>query len=429
MRRSRTRSFPVRSARPTTGRSPGVAPGGGAVAAGALELLEWDATGVSDGLDDFARVLNAHAQAHADEHRAARLDDAVPPFVALDFEHRTALVQRLTAPGHPEKELWVGLALFSNMAYDSAAHMNTADALAAGHPGLTSIGFTTPGRRRPVAVPRLLLRPPLARLHPTRPRQGAPHDQRGTHRRPRYRQRLRRRDPRLPPGRRRRAGRRAGTRARGWPADEFDHDFKLGSSYTRIFDFVVGDGMSVLGGNCVGGGSVVYFATMPRAPRFVFERQGSIGRRMWPAAITRDTPRPLVRPGRRGAARHPAELGRRAVRRRAVGRGLRPRRAHRQPGRRPPSTPTMCTNCNWMMAGCRFDAKRSLLLNYLPAALAHGAEIRPLHEVQQHHPQRRRQLPGALPHRRRRGLPDPARRAARSTPRSSCSPPAPAPPR
>jgi hypothetical protein len=35
-----------------------------------------------------------------------------------------------------------------------------------------------------------------------------------------------------------------------------------------------------------------------------------------------------------------------------------------------------------MMSGCKFDAKRSLLLNYLPAAVAHGAEIRPLHEVQ-----------------------------------------------
>lgn len=72
-------------------------------------------------------------------------------------------------------------------------------------------------------------------------------------------------------------------------SDEFDHDFLLGSSYTRIFDFTVGDGMSVLAGNCVGGGSVVYFATMPRAPRFVFERSGSLGRRMWPAAISRDT--------------------------------------------------------------------------------------------------------------------------------------------
>jgi choline dehydrogenase-like flavoprotein len=36
-----------------------------------------------------------------------------------------------------------------------------------------------------------------------------------------------------------------------------------------------------------------------------------------------------------------------------------------------------------MMSGCKFDAKRSLLTNYLPAALAHGAEIRPLHEVEQ----------------------------------------------
>jgi choline dehydrogenase-like flavoprotein len=43
----------------------------------------------------------------------------------------------------------------------------------------------------------------------------------------------------------------------------------------------------------------------------------------------------------------------------------------------------LCTNCNWMMSGCKFDAKRSLLLNYLPAAVAHGARIHPLHEVQQ----------------------------------------------
>ncbi|MFH8605249.1 FAD-dependent oxidoreductase, partial [Streptomyces flaveolus] len=70
---------------------------------------------------------------------------------------------------------------------------------------------------------------------------------------------------------------------------QFEHDYKLGSSYTRIFDFVVGDGMSVLGGNCVGGGSVVYFAAMPRAPRFVFDRKGSIGRRMWPKSISRNT--------------------------------------------------------------------------------------------------------------------------------------------
>jgi enediyne biosynthesis protein E9 len=41
-----------------------------------------------------------------------------------------------------------------------------------------------------------------------------------------------------------------------------------------------------------------------------------------------------------------------------------------------------CTNCNWMVSGCRFDAKRSMLLNYIPGAEACGAEIRPLSEVQ-----------------------------------------------
>ena len=165
------------------------------------------------------------------------------------------------------------------------------------------------------------------------------------------------------------------------PSDEFDHGFELGTSSTRIFDFTAGDGMSVLGGNCVGGGSVVYFATMPRAPGFVFERQGSIGRRMWPSAINRDTLDPwydrvtealpishqtwdqVPYPGGLWAAAcnhagRTANLPNVAI------------------------DTSLCTNCNWMMAGCRFDAKRSLLLNYLPAAVSHGAQIRPLHEVQ-----------------------------------------------
>ncbi|MCO1597553.1 GMC family oxidoreductase [Micromonospora sp. RHAY321] len=164
-------------------------------------------------------------------------------------------------------------------------------------------------------------------------------------------------------------------------AEEFDHDYKLGSSFTRIFDFVVGDGMSVLGGNCVGGGSVVYFATMPRAPRFVFHRRGSIGRPMWPATITRDTLDPWY--DRVAEAlpitttpwdQVPYAGGLWAAACNHAGRTANPA----------PSAVdlSLCTNCNWMMAGCRFDAKRSLLLNYLPAALSYGAEIRPLHEVQ-----------------------------------------------
>jgi len=163
--------------------------------------------------------------------------------------------------------------------------------------------------------------------------------------------------------------------------EEFDHDFLLGSSYTRVFDFVVGDGMSVLGGNCVGGGSVVYFATMPRAPRFVFERQGSIGRRMWPASISRDALEPWY-----DRVAEALPITRQTGDKIPYAGGLFGA-ACKHAGRTANPAPSavdvdMCTNCNWMMAGCRFDAKRSLLVNYLPAALAHGAEIRPLHEVQ-----------------------------------------------
>ncbi|MEV0998793.1 DUF5987 family protein [Nonomuraea sp. NPDC050202] len=122
----------------------GASPTGGAVAAGAMELIRWDATGISQSLDDYARALNDHAREHAGQHGLG-LDGDVPPFVALSFEQRTDLVRVLTAPGHPDKSLWVLLSLFCYMAYDSAAHTSTAAALAAGHPGLTSMRLARPG--------------------------------------------------------------------------------------------------------------------------------------------------------------------------------------------------------------------------------------------------------------------------------------------
>jgi choline dehydrogenase-like flavoprotein len=164
-------------------------------------------------------------------------------------------------------------------------------------------------------------------------------------------------------------------------SDEFEHDFLLGSSYTRIFDFTIGDGMSVLGGNCVGGGSVVYFAATPRAPRFVFERHGSIGRRMWPATIDRDSLDPWYDRVEEALPVHSQTWSD------VTYAGGLFAAACSHAGRTANPVPAaidreLCTNCNWMMAGCRFDAKRSLLLNYLPAAIDHDAEIRPLHEVQ-----------------------------------------------
>lgn len=143
----------------------GAAAGGGAVAAGAIELLEWDATGVTEWLDDLAVRLNEHARSYADEH-AVTLDPGLPPFVALSFPQRTALVTELVAPGHPEKEFWVNLALFSNMAYDSAAHISTADAIAAGHPGLTAMGMARPDPDGLWRFPQHTYGRPLAKLHP-----------------------------------------------------------------------------------------------------------------------------------------------------------------------------------------------------------------------------------------------------------------------
>lgn len=151
----------------------GAAPGGGAVAAGALELLEWDATGVTEGLDDYVRLLNDHARSYADEHGLA-LDESVPPFVALSFEHRTALVSRLASPDHPEKDFWVLLALFSYMAFDSAAHLNTAEAVNAGHPGLTAMGIAKPGPDGLWRFPAFSYGRPLARLHPDTTPSGSP---------------------------------------------------------------------------------------------------------------------------------------------------------------------------------------------------------------------------------------------------------------
>ncbi|BCJ41167.1 oxidoreductase [Actinoplanes ianthinogenes] len=163
--------------------------------------------------------------------------------------------------------------------------------------------------------------------------------------------------------------------------EDFDHDFKFGSSSSRAFEFTMGDGMNVLGGNCVGGGSVVYFAAMPRAPRFTFERQGSIGKRLWPSAVHRAALDPWY-----DAVAESLPITQNDWPDVTYSGGLWAA-ACNHAGRTANPVPaaidkSKCTNCNWMMSGCRFDAKRSLLLNYIPAAVEHGAQIRPLHEVQ-----------------------------------------------
>ena len=163
-------------------------------------------------------------------------------------------------------------------------------------------------------------------------------------------------------------------------SDQFTQSLQIGG-FTRILDSIGGTGITVTAGNCVGGSSVTYYAASLRAPSFIFERRGTLGRRIWPASITR---RSLDRWYRRVEDALPvSELSWNDV---TYAGGVFAAACTRA-GHTCQPVPvavdlTRCTNCNWMHTGCRFDAKRSMLLNYIPGAEAWGAEIRPLHEVQ-----------------------------------------------
>jgi len=128
---------------PTDHAIAGVCDDPGAVEAGALELLGDPATGVAAGLAPLSAMLNQRADDYA-ERVGLTLEDDVPAFVALDYDHRAALILELVAWGNPERDGWVLLTMFSNMAYDSAAHRHTAEAIAEGHPGLLAMGFAEP---------------------------------------------------------------------------------------------------------------------------------------------------------------------------------------------------------------------------------------------------------------------------------------------
>lgn len=162
--------------------------------------------------------------------------------------------------------------------------------------------------------------------------------------------------------------------------EQFEQSLRIGS-YTRIVDLITAEGIQVVAGNCVGGSSVVYYAASLRAPSFVFDRQGSAGRRLWPASITRAALDPWY-----DRVEHTIPIAQQSWDDVPYPGGLFAA-ACANAGHTCNPVPVAvdlatCTNCNWMLSGCRFGAKRSMLLNYLPAARAHGARIRPLHEVQ-----------------------------------------------
>lgn len=151
----------------------GVAQGGGAASAGALEVLRSPEGGMEPALETLAEQLNEHARRFADEH-GHPLAATLPPFVALAYPERVALIQELTAPDHAERELWVSLAMFSTIAFDSGSHLHTTDALAAGHPGLTTLGYFPPDADGLWRFPAYSYGRQLARPHPDTTPSGSP---------------------------------------------------------------------------------------------------------------------------------------------------------------------------------------------------------------------------------------------------------------
>jgi choline dehydrogenase-like flavoprotein len=169
-------------------------------------------------------------------------------------------------------------------------------------------------------------------------------------------------------------------RGRKLSSVDFNQDMRLGG-YSSYVDIVVGAGISVIAGNCVGGSSVVNFAASLRAPAFIFDRKGGLGQRLWPATVSRAS---LDRWYDRVEESLPVE--KQTWNDVSYAGGLFAAVCARA-GRTCNPVPVAvdrrkCTNCGWQFNGCRVDAKRSMLLNYLPAATACGARVRPQHEVQ-----------------------------------------------
>jgi hypothetical protein len=151
----------------------GACPGPGAVQAGSWDLYQDPAVGVAVVLPGLVAALSAEALAYAVTH-GRRLDLGVPPFVALDFEDRTAVASKLLGSTGPTQLLWYALAALAMLAFHTAGHLDTAAAVRAGHPGLAWLGFPEPDGDGVWRFPEFSYGRPLARLHPRTTATGHP---------------------------------------------------------------------------------------------------------------------------------------------------------------------------------------------------------------------------------------------------------------
>jgi enediyne biosynthesis protein E8 len=143
----------------------GAAAGPGAVQAGAVDMMRYGPVGLAPAIPALAAGLTEEAVRYAAAH-ALVLDPTVPPFVALPFEHRTGLALELLDGGRPDQLAWYGLAGVAMLAFHTAGHLSTAEAVRTGHPGLAWINFPAPDADGLWRYPEFSYRRELATVHP-----------------------------------------------------------------------------------------------------------------------------------------------------------------------------------------------------------------------------------------------------------------------
>jgi enediyne biosynthesis protein E8 len=143
----------------------GVVSGAGAVQGGAIEMMNFAPVGFQPLLPLLALSINVYAFLYA-LLTGIDLDPTVPPFVALDFASRTALLVALLGGTGQDQRVFYGLAAVCFVAYNTAGYLPTVVAISDGHPGLAAIGFPPPNSDGLWRFPEFSYQRVLARPHP-----------------------------------------------------------------------------------------------------------------------------------------------------------------------------------------------------------------------------------------------------------------------
>lgn len=151
----------------------GAAAGPGAVQAGALDLMWFPQAGIGPVLPALGALLDTRATQYAASHRRV-LDPTLPPLVALSFADRTELLLELLDPAAEDYLAWFALAAMPFLAYHTAGHLHTAEAVRHGHPGLRALGFPHPDPDGLWRFPEASYRRRLAHPHPRTTANGNP---------------------------------------------------------------------------------------------------------------------------------------------------------------------------------------------------------------------------------------------------------------